>query len=126
MTLALWLSECSHSRGGTGAGPSEDHRHRPSLGLVHILCELHGRATELLPGCKSRTLTFIKLRELLNPNAVSESNTNEAVGKGLISYKLSGRVGVGEPTAQREQGYACSFLSDQMQTEHFSKFNYHL
>lgn len=109
MTLALWLSECSHSRGGIGAEPSGDHRPLPSRGLVHILCEPCGHATELLPGCKSRTLTFTKPRELLNPNVVSESDTNEAVGKGLISYKLSGGVGGGgKPTAQRGQGCAVS------------------
>lgn len=67
------------SRGsGTGAGP------RPgitavllSLGLVHILYEPQGRSAGLLPGCKSRTLAFTKHRELLKPNAVSETDTDE-------------------------------------------------
>lgn len=105
MPLALWLSECSHSRGGIWAGPSGDHRRQPSLGLLHIRCEPHGHATELLLGCKSRTLTFIKPRELLN-----QMRFQKVTPMKLLERDLFPISGGGGGTAQREKGL-CSFLS---------------
>lgn len=50
----------------------------PSLLLEsgHILCESLD-AAELLPGCKSAVLTFIKPSELLNPSVAGEQDAEK-------------------------------------------------